>query len=363
MIEPPPRPLGTDRIEAGPGGQVVLVCPLPKSWTPRKAGTHTSPEYPGTAVEWEGRLFEVIRADPTADGGMRYGLAPWEEGHVIRRLERYDEASERAREDERSRRRGSVRNRRLSILLAPFLGLLPGEIQKDMEHDFDAPATGMTIASAAPLFVIGFLGLFRFMVGGIGGTLAFPAWIAPPFPIAAYLFAESWLRLASAIAGAEPMGSLPVVLAFAVWRSARRPGAQGKTAAGSDAGTFREQDARDRFRILEPALALLSANEQDLLAGRFGFDALRWGRITAGVIVAASVLNTIVSMAAFAGGTGGVAEILWFLPVGYLVVEQILRLKSFASGHPAGSVLGRLVRPFARPLLRATDAPGFTGPP
>ena len=92
-----------------------------------------------------------------------------------------------------------------------------------MERDFGAPALKMTIASAAPLFGIGFLGLVAFLVGSAGGRLDLSGWIAPPLPIAAYLLGESALRLASAIAGQEPMGSLPVALAIAAWQSAKRP--------------------------------------------------------------------------------------------------------------------------------------------
>jgi hypothetical protein len=98
-------------------------------------------------------------------------------------------------------------------------------------------------------------------------------------------------------------------------------------------------------------LALLSPAEQELLIGRFGFDPIRWGRITAAAILTACALNTIVSLAAFGTGGGIGSEVLWFFPVGCLAVEQILRLKTLSRGQPAGSILRRLVCPFAKPLL------------
>ena len=294
---------------------------------------------------------------------MRYRLAAWEDRHAIRRLERYDEVSETIREGDRRDRRRDFGKRRLAILLAPLAGLLPADIQKKMERDFGAPALKMTVASAAPLFLIGFLGLVAFLVGNAGGALDLPGWIAPSLPIAAYLFGESALRMASAIAGQEPMGSLPVVLAVTVWRSLRRPkkvAPAGRRVEATAPTRLDEQGLQDRYSVLEPVLAFLLVSEQEFLAGRFGFDAVRWGRITAAVLLAASVLNTFVSLAAFGAGDGLFWSVLWLLPVGYLVVEQVKRLKTLARGEPASSVLGRFVRPFARPLL---GAPAPVDPP
>ena len=351
----PPRAFGADQVRIGRSGEIELLCPFAKSWTPRLARTLTSAEHPGTAVEWAGRIFEVLEADRTAEGGMRYRFAAWEDRHAIRRLERYDEVSETIREGDRRDRHRDVGKRRLAILLAPLTGLLPADIQKKMERDFGAPALKMTIASAVPLLLIGFLGLVAFLVGSAGAAMDLPGWLAPSLPIAAYLFGESALRLASAIAGQEPMGSLPVVVAFAAWQSVRRPKEADPAGGPSeiDAHPHDEQGLQDRFRVLEPVLAFLSVGEQEFLAGRFGFDAARWGRITAAVLLAASVLNTFVSLAAFGTGDGIFWSALWLLPVGYLAVEQVRRLKTLARGDPAGSVLGRLVRPFARPLLAA----------
>jgi len=144
IVEPSlPQPFGADRVENAPDGGLLLVCPLPKAWAPRSARTLTVAEHPGTAVEWEGRLYEVRDAAPTPDGGMRYRLLPWEDRHAIRRMERYDAVTEEIRETERRDRRGDLAKRQLSLLLAPLAGLLPGEIQKKMERDFGAPAIAL----------------------------------------------------------------------------------------------------------------------------------------------------------------------------------------------------------------------------
>ena len=346
-----PPAYGADQVRTRASGEIELTCPYAKAWTARRGKTLSSAEYPGTAVEWEGRIYEVLGADPMPQGGMLYRLGPWPENHAIRRLEHYDRVSEELRAADRRDRRGDDGKRRLAILLSPLAGLLPADMQKKMERDFGAPALKMTIASAVPLFLIGFLGLVAFLLGNAGATLDAPGWLAPPFPVSAYLFGESALRLASAIAGQEPMGSLPVVFAVTLWRAIRKP--RTPRPAGVAAAPLDEQALQDRFQVLEPALAFLSVGEQQFLAGRFGFDAVRWGRITASVLLAASVLNAFVSLSAYGAGDGVVWSVIWLLPVAYLAVEQVRRLQALARGEPAGSILGRLVRPFARPLLAA----------
>jgi hypothetical protein len=350
MSREPLRAFGEDRLEEG-AGEVWLRSRVPKAWLPRREKTLTTAEYPGTAVEWQGEIFEVVRAEPQDDGAMRYRLSPWPDAHAIRRMERYDDDSEAARNAEQVDRRERIRRRRLSILLAPLAGLLPGDVQRRMEGEFGAPALGMTIASALPLFAIGFLGLIRHLLEGAGAEWDLPAALSPPFPVALYLFAESALRLGSAIAAGEPMGSLPVVAAHAAWREARTPaaGAPGPIRALPDA----EREALDRFRMLEPTLALLAPAEQEQIARRFPFDAIRWGRITAGVLLLVGGGNAVVSLLDLSIGRFGVSSASWLVVGGLLAAEQIVRLRRLRAGAAAGSVLGALVRPFAQRLLES----------
>lgn len=346
MTDPPPA-FGADRVERRDGETIVLVCPVSKTWQGRTARSTLRPGHPGTAVAWADRIYEVRAAEPLPDGGMRYRLAPWEEGETIRRFERYDEESERGRAAARDESAAAVRNRRLSILLAPLAGLLPGPVQKVMESEFGAPALGMTVASALPLFVAGFLGMFDHVLGMAGGFVDWPGWIAPPLPIAVYLFGESALRLASAIAGREPMGSFPVVVAHAAWKEARGEGGSGPAPTDVE----REQGRRDRFSLLEPMLSLLPAASQRELEARYGFDPGRWGRITAGILLAVGGLNALASLAVLVAGRGDAWDAAGLLVGGLLAAEQIRRLRLLARNEPAGSVLGALVRPMAAPLL------------
>ena len=110
------------------------------------------------------------------------------------------------------------------------------------------------------------------------------------------------------------------------------------------------QDERDRYARLEPVAGLLPVDDQVLLAERYGFDGIRWGRIEAifllvmfGPLAATSALGALVVFE---------SSDLWRIPLfGGLVVEQAVRLRKLASGRLAPSVLGVLVRPAARRLL------------
>ena len=84
---------GGDRVELLAGGRVRLACASTKGWTPRRTKTATSPEHPGTAVSWDGGVFEVLEADADRSGGVAYVLAPWEDRHTVRVFERYDAES------------------------------------------------------------------------------------------------------------------------------------------------------------------------------------------------------------------------------------------------------------------------------
>ena len=352
----PPRALGADRIESIEGEEILLVCPISKGWSGRTRRTTVRAAHPGTAVGWEDRIFEVLAADPRPEGGMVYRLAPWEEGQAIRVFERYDAEAEGRREAVRAGDAASIRRRRGSILLAPLAGLLPGSVQKKMESEFGAPAIAMTCASAAPLLIVGFLGMFGHLLAVAGGRLDWPAWLAPPLPIALYLFGESALRLASAIAAGEPMGSLPVVVAYAAWKEAR-PDAPPPAVSAAPAEAARR--LRDRYALLEPVLALLPADSQRALEERYGFDKLRWGRITAIVLLAVNIPNAVAAVTLVAAGRGGSADGIGLVVSGYLVVEQVSRLARLSRREAAGSALGVLVRRMAQPLLHGRG-PGIS---
>ena len=354
------RAYGRDRLEQKPDETFHLFSPVSKGWIGRKPGTQTSAEHPGTAVDWENEVFEVVAAEPLPSGGMRYLLARWEERHTIRVLERYDEAGEKARAGFRRELAGGERRRKLSALFAPILGHLPGPVQERMEKEFGAPALLMTILAAFPLFVVGFLSLFGWLVASFGAGFSpergklvlfeFLAWI--PLPLALFLFAESAVRLASAVAAGKPCGSLVGVLGYEVWRTLRgRETEPRRPADSSSASPAAARALQDRFHLLEPLLALLTPREQEMLAWKFGFDPILWGKRTATGLLIVTALNVLISLGALAAGTGGVGDFLWLVGGTFFLMEQLARRRALSRGEPAGSLLGALVRPLARGIL------------
>ena len=94
-----PTPHGRDRVQETAEGALVLSSFRPKGWAGRPAAGSSPPSEaavaavaPGTAVEWDGVIYEVVRVEDSPSGGTRYTLEPWDERQVIRRLERYGPA-------------------------------------------------------------------------------------------------------------------------------------------------------------------------------------------------------------------------------------------------------------------------------
>ena len=338
---------GSDRVEAGPSGSVLLSCAVAKGWIARSSRGATRAEHPGTAVRWESEIFEVVEVVAAAGHGVRYRLEPWDPRHAMRVVEAYDEAAERARQGEQTRRRNAVRLRLFSWILAPALGHLPGPVQQRMEGDFGAPARAMTILSALPLFVLGAYGLLASRLAALGGGSLSAPWLVEHPALCAYLVLESGVRLVAAFLMGTPMGSLPGVLGYEVWRRIRKDAPQPPAAAPERS----RWKAADSYRMLEPLLALLTPAEQEHLERRFDFDALKWGRRGAVLLLVLAALNLVISAGALAEGRDGFWDVFWIAAGTYLLAEQIVRLRRLGSGRPAGSVLAAVVRPLARGIL------------
>lgn len=212
---------GGDRFEVGEGTSVRLTSTGSKGWRGRSTPTASrQAPHPGTAVSWEGTLYEVMDVKPLPSGDTRYSLAPWDDAQAIRVLEQYDAPSERARERERIGRADAVKRRRAAILLSPLLGHLPGEVQERMESEFGAPANKMTVASAVPLLVLGIFGLFAVFARAMGGS---PEPLPePPLLVSLYLTLESYLRLSVVATQSRPAGSVPGAVLYAAWSALAR---------------------------------------------------------------------------------------------------------------------------------------------
>jgi hypothetical protein len=214
----------------------------------------------------------------------------------------------------------------------------------------------MTVVSAVPWLIVGATGGLSAMAETFGAPPLF-AWVPGPF-VSAYLVFESGLRIFQASIQGQPMGSLAGVLLFRlahVFLPATGPAAPEKAAGQSFRSAASppdpESEILDRFRIGEPLWALLPAGEQEKLRHRFGFEAVRWGRVTAATLFLVGAANALASTVSVAAGRADVSDVAWLAAGLFLCAEQVARWRALRNGRPRGSVLGWIVRPLARPLL------------
>lgn len=207
-----PPTYGSDRLSRS-ASFWLLDCAETKGWYPRGAEAGLRTAHPGTAVDWNDRLYEVISAEPLSGGGIRYKLTDWDEAQAIRSYQRYDPESEAARKANSLGARRREILRRYLILLSPLAGHLPASVQRRLHHEYGISLTLPTISSAIPLLLASFLVLFLFP--------------SSPYPLtakvllemaAAYLYLESSIRLANACLNVQPMGSLAGLLAYRLFR-------------------------------------------------------------------------------------------------------------------------------------------------
>jgi hypothetical protein len=306
--------------------------------------------HPGTAVRWEDDLWEVVSAEEVAGGGVRYELSPWDDRNAIRLLLPYDETSEAEREaDGRDlgRRRGL---RWLALLLAPLAGLLPGRVQERLETELGLGGTTLTLASVPAPMAFGTYALLMTLASGFGAGVRIggPAF-EPLLPLLSYFLPESLLRLAVAMGQGRPIGS---ILGLPLYPLARWTGLveAPPTVAGTEAPEAARRHA-DRFLMLEPLLSFLPAADQLRLQGERGFAPVTWGRRTAWFLLVYPGLTAPAHAFDLLGRGGGLRSLALLTLAAGLAVEQVARLRALSRGEPAPSALGRLVAPFARPLL------------
>lgn len=346
------RPFGRDRVLIDREDRVVLSSPIAKDWLPRSE--RRGLPHPGTAVEWDDQQLEVTQARP-AGAGFLYELRPWDESHVIRRLVRYDEESEQLLQAEYDRARRANQHRTAARLMLPLYGLLPAPVQQRIEHGLGIPTSRQTLVSSLTFLAIGAAGVgisilstFRMIEANL------PIWL---IIFIAYLFAESSIRTMLSLSQTRAFGSLLTEVPYAIYLALTTPRASlPKTVLIPPSA---EQADADAFRLFEPVAALLPAGDQERLVSSFGFNAIRWGRITAVALLVASALGVYSGVTVIRLGRPGVATVLSMAIAVLLLLEQLLRLSLLLRREIAGSLLGYVVRPFAAKRLHL-DGPDST---
>jgi hypothetical protein len=342
---------GADRCREV-AGRLVLHSRIPKGWTARTPATLVHAEHPGTTVLWEGDYFEVVEAALLDNGGVRYVLLPWRDDHTIRTFEAYDEESERRRIEDHDR---AMRQRRASVmtrLSGIALGHLPARVQNELQNELGVSPTRMTLLSCIPPFAL--FGVLLFIT--VGAFIAqrpspVPTWL---FVVGGLLAVESLLRFWIAMSRAEGIGSFFGTLGYVVYRLVR-PRPAGTAAATAKGESIRftpppeEVEVADAFEMAAPFLTLLPAVEQRRLAELRGLDYRRHAFAVAIALLVFSFAGAWTSYGRFVE-EGGVTALISTAIAAGIALEQAIRLVLLSKG-PAGSILGLIVRPFARNLL------------
>ena len=342
-------PAGDDRLETDAQGRLILTSRHSKGWIGRRTRSATASEFPGTCIEWQDSLFEVVRVQTLAHG-TRYMLVPWTESHTIRQVEQYNNDTENRRAAERREQRKRSKSGWQAYLAAPITGLLPATVQQRLEDELGVPAATMTLFSAFPLLLFGALCVLLLNVAAFAGAAAaeFPPWV---LFFGAYFFPESLVRIVQAF-GAKPMGSAIAVIPYVIFMRPKR--GRGEVVAVKEWRNEEQValgDRSDLYHVAEPFLGLLSAEEQKRLQEQYGFDWMLWGKRTAntvGIFAAVGAIATVMAIIEETLTSPRLASLLVSLA---LLAEQLARLKRLGRGEPASSVLGVLVRPLFRRLL------------
>ncbi len=341
---------GTDRLREGDGDRFILLCSRAKGWMARVEKTLTTARHPGTAVAWDGRIFEVVAADAGAAGGVRYVLEPWRDEHVIRVSDSYDAESEARREAEYRAAMAREKQRKSANFAGIFTGLLPASVQEHLGNELGLlPAKLTAISVVVPMLVVAWILIDTVRRIMDPNAAKMPVWA---LVIAVYLFLESAIRFYLAWMQRRAVGSVIGGIAYLPYYLANRGRAVSPFAVPRGEKLFittppDDVALRDAYSIREPLLSLLSPAEQNALAERFGFDYRKNATIGAGVILVISAIGVISSIVSLPR----LSAVVSLLLASGLAIEQVVRLGALRRG-PAGSVLAIFVRPIARKLLK-----------
>jgi len=336
---------GSDRVRPGDGEQLVLLSRIPKAWTPRVPKTLTSAEFPGTAVLWDDRYFEVVNAEALPQGGVRYVLEPWRDMHVIRTSDRYDADREAERVADHRAQLSRETKRKTANALALLTGHLPASVQEELGRELGVAPARLTLISALGVYAV-IVALALWIVSGMMANTPRPL---PVYLVAGYLFIETSFRILAAWIGGRPAGSAAGILGYIAYyytvadRSrAVSPFAREKGLQVRIGDTPESRVASDALLLREALVTLLDPADQARVAERFGYDYRHESSPIAAMILFFATLGVATSIHRRAFVSLAVAFII--------AAEQIYRLIVLRH-RPIGSILGIAARPFVRKLL------------
>ncbi|MEM9599212.1 MAG: hypothetical protein AAGD06_33395 [Acidobacteriota bacterium] len=237
--------------------RVESPFPVP-GWQARKPEELGRAPFPGTALEFEERWYEII-GQGREGSWFRYDLSPWSDNQTLRRADGLTPEGCRAHAAEVRRRKQRERRSRDLTFAGAFAGLLPTAEQERLELEYGVSAVRNTLFTAVPFLSVSIF-LIMVAVSRVLGT-DFGRWNAAAdtvvllLPLWAYLAVESLIRLASTFTG-RPMGTIFVALPLRMFGVGnpktieRRQDAHANAALAGSEASWRE--AKDRVRPLPP---------------------------------------------------------------------------------------------------------------
>lgn len=205
---------------AGDGVDLWVYAVHPKEeWILHSPGDRAHPERPGSAINYQDKMYEVLRLEQIVEGryAFRYGLRAWDSRHIIRHLVNYTLKSQM---EAAVARQGGARAqglRTLILWLAPIAGFAPDPVQREWEKKTGVSMTWVSTGSA----------LF-------GAALAFALRnVDSRFPgLVLYLLTESLARLFWITVTRRPHGSFLLTLPYLMWQGlhSERPPSSGAVA-------------------------------------------------------------------------------------------------------------------------------------
>lgn len=407
---------GVAVVPCGDLGWRIISRRLTLPWMPR-AGDH-----PGSAVVWLEELYEVVGVE--VSGSERsWILQPWPDAQVMRTAFRLDEMwiEERAGADEDQRRQRLLHM--VSLPAAPVLALAPARLQRRWRDSWGFPAAAATAVSAIFELAAGCVGVVQLLALTVGAEWYLPDPLRLMVVIGPALSAEAIVRLATAVARAEPLGSVVGLPLALLWpavpppQQPSRPLVQLEDVESGVLEIYSEELRRDwvpegvmRYRGMEyrltglesvgtgwryrfestddeatgPALKLAQRPRREQTAGGVRPpSAIRTTVVTAIVCMAPrryqewwarhlgvrSVWFTLLGAGAELfggwvnlehGATGGRS---WTLAMNlFFVVEAVTRLALLVStGRPVGSILGWALHPLLARMMPGSRDEGMRG--
>lgn len=332
---------GSDRVRQD-GEQIVLSSRLSKGWKPRIEKTLTSAEFPGTAVLWDDRYFEVVAADELQQGGVRYVLEPWRDHHAMRVTDRYDPESEASRAEEYRQSLRHETARKSANVTGVFTGSLPAIVQEHLARELGILAPRLTFISILGEWLV-VAGIVLWCVSYLMHQEPIPLLLIAP---AAYLTIENSLRFLIYWTQSRPIGTTAGWIGYAFFHfiTGRGPSPFGveKGFAVKISAAPEDVARRDAFALREVFVTLLTPEDQARVAERYEYD---YRRDSAAVAITILCVAAVGIVSSYLRGAA-----IALIVAAALAVEQLVRLAALRRG-PAASVLRFVVRPFVRKLL------------